>query len=105
MTGDDSQLNEARARRSALAVRLETFEADYATGAITGAQHQRATEVVNAELAQIDAQLTKGLRRTTATPVSSAPDPGVAFLAAPVDVQRAVLAAVRTGTVKHAPYN
>lgn len=104
MTGDDSQLNEARARRSALAVRLETFESDYATGAITGAQLQRATEVVNAELAQIDAQLTEGLRRTTASPVSSAPDPGAAFLSAPVDVQRAVLAAVLTVTVQPAPY-
>ncbi|QQT70714.1 recombinase family protein [Brevibacterium casei] len=104
MTGDDSQLTEARARRSALAVRLETFESDYAAGAITGAQLQRATEVVNAELAQLDAQLTEGLRKTTATPVTSAPDPGAAFLAAPVDVQRAVLAAVLTVTILPAPY-
>lgn len=104
MTGDDTQLTEARARRSALTVRLETFEADYAAGAITGAQLQRATEVVNEELAQIDKQLTEGLRRTTATPVTSALDPGAAFLAAPVDVQRAVLAAVLTVTILPAPY-
>lgn len=104
MTGDDTQLTEARARRSALTVRLETFESDYASGAITGAQLQKATEAVNAELAQIDKQLTEGLRKTTATPVTSAPDPGAAFLSAPVDVQRAVLAAVLTVTILPAPY-
>lgn len=92
-----------RARRAALTLRLGNFEDDYAAGRITGAQLQRATESVEAELAQVDERLTSGLRRSTASPVLNAPDPGAAFLAAPIDVQRAVLAAVLTVEVLPAP--
>lgn len=91
--GDD-QLSADRERRLALVTRLEQFENDYATGAVTGTQLAKATAVVSSELAEVEARLTEGLRRSTASPIANAVDPGEAFLNAPLDVQRAVLAAV-----------
>lgn len=83
-----------RERRVVLARRLEGFENDYALGRITGAQLQKATQTVNAELAEIDAKLAKGLSRSASSAIFRETDPGQAFLDAPLDVQRAVLASV-----------
>jgi DNA invertase Pin-like site-specific DNA recombinase len=83
-----------RERRSLLTARLAGFEADYAEGMVTGAQLRRASERVRAEVEEIDARLVAMTQRETSLPVLDAADPGAAFLAAPVDVQRAVLRAV-----------
>ena len=96
MHPSDAHLAADREKRTVLAARLESFESDYALGRITGAQLQKATATVNAELAAVDARLAKSLRRSTASGIIRATDPGAAFLAAPVDVQRAVLATVLT---------
>lgn len=88
-----------RERRSTLAARLAGFERDYALGHITGAQLQKATASVSEELAEIDARLAKVLRQSTSGAVLNAADPGEAFLAAPIDVQRAVLATVLQVTI------
>lgn len=89
-----------RERRSALAARLAGFEGDYALGVITGAQLQKATATVSAELAEIDARLAKTMRRSTSAAVLEANDPGAALLEAPIDVQRAVLATVLRVTIQ-----
>lgn len=83
-----------REQRLTLAARLEAFESDYALGNITGPQLARATTTIEAELAKVDARLAKGLSRSASSSVLRAPDPGQAFLDAPIDVQRAVLASV-----------
>lgn len=83
-----------REQRTALSARLEAFETDYALGNVTGAQLAKATATVEAELAKVDARLAKGLSRSASSFVLRAPDPGQAFLSAPIDVQRAVLASV-----------
>lgn len=90
----DSGLSAAREQRAALAARLNAFENDYALGRITGGQLQKATAAVTDELAAVDAQLTKALRRSTSSSIATADDPGIAFLDAPIDVQRAVLSTV-----------
>jgi hypothetical protein len=90
----DSGLSAAREQRAALAARLNAFENDYALGRITGGQLQKATAAVTDELAAVDAQLTKALRRSTSSSIATAEDPGIAFLDAPIDVQRAVLSTV-----------
>lgn len=100
---DDPLLAADRERRTALAARLESFESDYAQGAITGSQLQKATTAVTAQIAEVDLRLAAGLQRSTASPIVQAPDPGQAFLAAPVDVQRAVLRSVLTVEVLPAP--
>lgn len=87
----DGALTVDRERRGVLVARLVGFERDYTNGDITGAQLRRATDKVTAELNEIDIRLTSGLRGSTASPILSANDPGVAFLEAPLDVQRAVL--------------
>lgn len=94
MHPSDTQLIAAREQRAALGLRLQSFENDYALGRITGAQLQKATGAVNDELAEVDARLTKALRRSASSAVMGATDPGAAFLAAPIDVQRAVLSTV-----------
>ena len=94
MSPSDAHLSADRERRVVLAARLEAFESDYAAGTITGAQLQRATQAVTSELEKVDARLASALRRSTASGVANAPDPGQAFLDAPIDIQRAVVAAV-----------
>lgn len=83
-----------REKRTALSARLEAFETDYALGNITGTQLATATAIVEGELAKVDARPAKGLSRSASSCVLRAPDPGQAFLDAPIDVQRAVLASV-----------
>jgi DNA invertase Pin-like site-specific DNA recombinase len=90
----DGHLAADRERRTMLAARLESFESDYALGRITGAQLQKATAAVSADIAEVDARLVKALRRSSSSAVMRSADPGAAFLAAPIDVQRAVLATV-----------
>lgn len=83
-----------REKRAALSARMEAFETDYALGNVTGTQLAKATATVEAELAKVDARLTKGLSRSASSSVLRAPDPGRAFLEAPIDVQRAVLSSI-----------
>jgi site-specific DNA recombinase len=94
--GDDNVLNADRERRTVLEQRLANFEDDYADGEITGTQLRRSTERVTKELEEIDVRIAVALQRSMMSPVLGAIDPGQAFLDAPVDVQRAVLAQVLT---------
>jgi len=90
----DDELLATRDRRNTLGLRLAAFEADYASGRITGVQLQSATSTVNDEVRTLDARLTKSLQHSASASVLRALDPGAAFLGASVDVQRAVLATV-----------
>lgn len=87
----DDRTEADRDRREALTRRLETFEADYTAGRVTGSQLEKATRTVTAELAEINDRLSLAMRTSAAAPVIGAPDPGSAFMEAPLDVQRAVL--------------
>lgn len=49
---------------------------------------------MTAELEEIEKRLAYALRRSAASPVLAAPDPGQAFLDAPVDVAQAVARSV-----------
>lgn len=104
MTNEDEGATADRARRETLLARLAQFENDYAEGIITGAQLQRATANVNAELEQIDERMTRSTQRSVSGEVMGAHDPGDAFLAAPIDVQRAIVATVISVEVQPAPY-
>lgn len=90
----DEGVGADRERRALLSRRLESFESDYAAGDITAAQLRKATETVTAEIDALDARMAKTLRRSVSSEILRATDPGAAFLDAPVDVQRAVLATV-----------
>lgn len=99
----DGTLEADREERSKLARRLENFERDCAMGVITTAQLARMTSMVTAEIDVIDKRLAKALRQSASSSVLRAADPGAAFLAAPIDVQRAVLAsALRVEVVPQA---
>jgi DNA invertase Pin-like site-specific DNA recombinase len=85
-------LSAEREERSVLTQRLETFERDYALGHINGGQLAKSTALIEAQIADVDDRLAKAIRRNTSSPIFGAADPGVALMAAPVDVQRSVLA-------------
>ncbi|MFC7489417.1 MULTISPECIES: recombinase family protein [unclassified Knoellia] len=87
----DLDLTEDRERRTVLLARLEQTERDYDADLIDARRFKAKSEKITAELQAVDARLAQRLRRSTASPVLGAADPGAAFLAAPVDVQRALL--------------
>ncbi|MCK6081487.1 recombinase family protein [Microbacterium sp. EYE_5] len=83
-----------RERQATLRARLGRFERDYIEGNIDGAQRKKAETVVQAEINEIEAKIAAAVRRSTSSDVLSAVDPGQAFLDAPLDVQRSVVASV-----------
>ncbi|MCG7416196.1 hypothetical protein MHY30_01560 [Microbacterium sp. ACRRU] len=87
-------LSAEREERADLTRRLESFERDYALGHITGPQLAKSTALVEAQIAKVDDRLAKAIRRNASSPIFNAADLGAAFLAAPIDVQRSVLASV-----------
>ncbi|MQA05300.1 MAG: recombinase family protein [Streptosporangiales bacterium] len=92
--GDGDAMQADRARRATLTTSLEQTEIDYDHDLIDARRYKAKTDRLTAEITEIDAQLATGLQRSLTSKVMRAPDPGAAFLAAPVDVQRAVLRAV-----------
>ncbi len=92
-----------RQRRAALEVRLSTIEADYIDGGINAKLYAKATEKVAAEIQEIDERMARALRRSASSDILMATDPGKAFLDAPIDVQRAVLATVLSVTINPQP--
>jgi DNA invertase Pin-like site-specific DNA recombinase len=90
----DEHLTEDRKQRSVLAARIARFDSDYSEGTIPAALWASSTAKAKAELADVDARMTKALRRSTSSAVALANDPGEAFLNAPVDIQRAVMATI-----------
>ena len=66
---------------------------------IDARRYKAKTEKLIAEMQAVDARLAEGLRRSSVSPVLGAPDPGKAFLAAPIDVQRALLRSLLRVTV------
>lgn len=94
MNPADPELPSYRERRTALIARLDAFERDYLNGDITGELYKKATTKVKAELEEVEQLITGAVQRSTGSPILNAADPGQAFLDAPLDVQRAVLATV-----------
>lgn len=99
MTPAQPDLEEDRRRRDKLEARLKTFDADYAAGDITGPERRAFRAEVEAQIATIDAAVADAVLQAASSPIFAAPDPGAAFLAAPLDVQRAVVASAVKVTI------
>ncbi|AZS39970.1 hypothetical protein CVS54_01288 [Microbacterium oxydans] len=97
--GEDSVIAADREERAKLSRRLDAFERDYAAGDITAKQLRAATERVSAEIEAVDARMAKALRSSASSTILRADDPGQAFMDAPIDVQRSVLATVLGVTI------
>lgn len=89
-----------RERRQVLITKLGKFERDYYDDFITREQYARFKGETEAELAQIDDRLAAAAAQSVSSPVLSAIDPGQAFLDAPLDIQRAVVASAVKVTIK-----
>lgn len=95
MTAGDTDATQAdREQRDRLLLRLANTEADYDNDVIDGRRYKAKTEKINAELIAIEQRLAEAAQQATVSPIFSAVDPGAAFLAAPLDVQRGVLRSV-----------
>lgn len=99
MTPAAPDLTEDREKRRRLVARLDTFDADYRAGEITAAERRAFRGETEAEIAAIDARIAKAVRASVSSDVLSAADPGAAFLAAPLDVQRSVVASAVRVTI------
>jgi DNA invertase Pin-like site-specific DNA recombinase len=84
-------LTQDRERRTVLTARLEHLQREWDDDLIDTRDYNRKRGKIEAELAEVDARLAEGLRRSTASPVLGARDPGKAFLDAPLDIQRALV--------------
>ncbi|MFC4243382.1 recombinase family protein [Gryllotalpicola reticulitermitis] len=97
---DTEALTQAdRDRRDVLRARLEGFDADYAAGDITASLHRKATERVQMELDEVQARLDRAVQDHAASSILSAENPGKAFLDAPLDMKKAVIASLMTITI------
>ncbi|WP_166389594.1 recombinase family protein [Nocardioides ochotonae] len=92
-----------RERRRQLVLRLEQTERDYDDDLIDARRLKAKSAKIEDEIAEIDARMASELQQSETARVMNAPDPGAAFLDAPLDVQRAVLRSVLTVTVLPAP--
>jgi len=99
---DDDRAQQLGAEVTRLRGRLAAIEADYDAGHIDGRRYAVATEKVAAELGAAEtarARLSSG----ALAGVLAAPDPAVAYSAAPLGIQRAVLDTLVTVTLLPAP--
>lgn len=92
--GDEVRMQAARERRSVLARQIEKTERDYDEDLIDGRRYRAKVDRIAVEMSEVDAFLADSAQAGVALPVATAPDPGAAFLDAPLDVQRAVLRTV-----------
>lgn len=99
MVEPDPLLDEHQAKRKALEARLSSFQAALVDGTLTPIEYRKAADKVQTELAAVQALIDASVQRSTSSSVLSDADPGAAFLAAPLDVQRAVLRTVLRVTV------
>ncbi|HVX69972.1 MAG TPA: recombinase family protein [Mycobacteriales bacterium] len=102
---DGDALAADRSRRSVLVASREQTEADYDADLIDARRYKAKVARINDELAVIEERLTNGVQQTAAESVVNAVDPGSAFLAAPVDVQKGIVRALGLGvTIKRSAY-
>lgn len=88
-----------RAEAAALRRRLDQVALDYAEGSLTGRQAKLATDTIQAKLGATETALAAAGRTNGLGAVLAAPDPGQAFLDAPLGRQRAVIDALANVTV------
>ena len=97
--GEGAALN---TRAAEVRARVQRFESDYDAGVIDGKRYATAIAKARAELEQIDRARAAVLGNTALSAVAGKPDPGAAWDAAALGVQRAILDALVTVTLlKH----
>lgn len=96
VAGPDSEgeAGELRDKITALRARREQLAIDYADGLMDGRQMQAAGQRIEGQLDDAEAALASLAAGSGLADVATAPDPGVAFKAAPIGKQRAVLNAL-----------
>lgn len=86
-----------------MVLHLEQTERDHDEDLIDARRFKAKSEKIEREIAEIDARMASDLQQSESAKIMNAPDPGAAFLNAPLDIQRAVLRSVLTITVLPAP--
>ena len=91
---DEGAARALAAEGQALRERLARFDAEYDDGLIDGHRHRQATAKAQAELDTVERQRLGQLSTTAASSLLRQPDPGAAFLAETLMIQRQVLDAL-----------
>ena len=73
---------------------LRQTDLDYDNDLINAQRHSVKTAKLNAQISAIEKRMAQVTQRGTSSPILASADPGAALLAAPIDIQRAVLATV-----------
>jgi len=100
LTPDAPDVAPLREETQRLRLRLDALAADYSDGLLTGRQVQIATASLEAKLVTVETELAGSGRGTKLGRILAAPDPGQAWLDAPLEIQRAVLDTLAHVTVQ-----
>jgi site-specific DNA recombinase len=93
------RVQQLHAEAHALRIRLDELAGLFASGDITGAQLRIGSERLRIALAEAEAALTAASSGSVLSSIASTASPAEAFLAAPLDRQRAILSALATVTL------
>lgn len=96
---DDPEGEQLAAQISDVRARLASFEADYDNGLIDGQRFKTAADKARAELEQLNGRLARRSSGASLGHVLKSADPVAAYDAAPLMVQRGVIAALMTVTI------
>lgn len=99
LTSAAPEVDGLRDEATALRARLDQLAGDYADGLLTGRQLHLATERITMRLDELETRLSTSARATGLGDVLAANDKASVFLAAPVGVRQAVIAALATVTI------
>lgn len=83
--------------------RLNGLSVAFANGNIDAEQLSAGSKGLHAKLDQVQGRIAAGFRESALAGIAEEPDPGAAFLAAPVDRQRAIINALCVVTLLRAP--
>ncbi|GAA1150085.1 recombinase family protein [Nesterenkonia lutea] len=89
-----------RKRREALRIDTRRHFDDYKAGYLSGPEYNEVKRDVESEMAQVDAQISRALSSSTTSAVLAAQNPAAAFLAAPIDTQKAIVRVLMTIEIK-----
>lgn len=95
----DQDTRALEGRAVTLRVRLNQLAAMFAEGAIDAQQLTEATRGLNSEISSVRDQISDAFRGTAVSGIADAPDPGSAWLDAPLDRKRAALDALAVVTL------
>lgn len=93
-TSTKSDADDHAKELSAIQARISRFESDYDAGLIDGRRYKAASAKAEAELSALRRKRASSVANSQVAALLSSPNPGDVFLSSPLDIQRAIIAAL-----------